>query len=311
MRCDLHVHSRHSGSVDLPILRHLSQESYSEPWEVYETAKARGMDLVTLTDHDTIDGALELAHLPDFIVGEEVTCAIGPRREIHLGVWDLDETGHERIAARRHDPEALFAWLAENDIPACINHPFSPLTGFREVQDLHRGFDGLNAVEVQNGMMPKATNEFARAEARRLRKAQVGGSDAHTLRGIGHSFTTVPRAESRDEFLCGLRDGFTVPTGSAGSYARLTKDVTEILFGAVSHNLANALKSREDFARFLAMMPLLPAIGFLPLITLASFVRESWGGRSIREAHSASLPSPDRYASAPLVARRLAIGGEQ
>ncbi|MEO8362166.1 MAG: PHP domain-containing protein [Vicinamibacteria bacterium] len=76
MRCDLHVHTRYSGPTDLPLLRHLSRECYSDPADVYRIAKARGMDLVTITDHDTIEGALHLAHLPDFIVGEEVTCEI-------------------------------------------------------------------------------------------------------------------------------------------------------------------------------------------------------------------------------------------
>ncbi len=55
MRCDLHVHTLHSGPPDLPALRHLSRECYSEPLAVYETAKRRGMDLVTITDHDTLD----------------------------------------------------------------------------------------------------------------------------------------------------------------------------------------------------------------------------------------------------------------
>jgi len=80
MRCDLHVHTRYSGPVDLPGLRHVSRECYSDPMEVYLTAKRRGMDLVTITDHDTVEGALQLAHLPDFIVGEEVTCEIAPGR---------------------------------------------------------------------------------------------------------------------------------------------------------------------------------------------------------------------------------------
>ena len=64
MRCDLHVHSRHSGAVDLPLLRHVGYECYSEPRAVYDRARRRGMDLVTLTDHDSIDGALELLSLP-------------------------------------------------------------------------------------------------------------------------------------------------------------------------------------------------------------------------------------------------------
>ena len=58
MRSDLHVHSRYSGRTDWPVLRHLGQECYSEHEAVYEQARRRGMDLVTLTDHDSIEGAL-------------------------------------------------------------------------------------------------------------------------------------------------------------------------------------------------------------------------------------------------------------
>lgn len=48
MRCDLHVHSWHSGPADLPLLRRLGRECYSDPLEVYERAVARAMDLVTV-----------------------------------------------------------------------------------------------------------------------------------------------------------------------------------------------------------------------------------------------------------------------
>ena len=41
----------------LPVLKRLCRESYSPPEAVYHTLRRRGMDLVTLTDHDSIDGA--------------------------------------------------------------------------------------------------------------------------------------------------------------------------------------------------------------------------------------------------------------
>jgi predicted metal-dependent phosphoesterase TrpH len=60
MRCDLHVHSWYSGRAEVPVLEHVGSECYSDPLDVYEHALARGVDLVTLADHDTIDGALRL-----------------------------------------------------------------------------------------------------------------------------------------------------------------------------------------------------------------------------------------------------------
>lgn len=309
MRCDLHVHSKSSGPVDLPGLRHLSRECYSDPWDVYRVAKERGMDLVTITDHDSIEGALPLAHLPDFIVGEEVTCVLGPHREIHLGVWDLNEARHEQIAARRKDPESLFAWLAENRVPACINHPFSPLTGAREVEDFHRAFEGLALIEAQNGMMPPATNEFARQAGRAHGLATVGGSDAHTLRGIAQAFTVVPKARDRQEFLDGLRAGCTVPVGGSGSYARLTEDVFRVFAGTVRENTARALDSSRDFARFLAVTPVLPILALIPLVTLVSFVRECLGGSLLHAAYEASRGGRAVAPRRALLGSRLAVGG--
>jgi hypothetical protein len=47
-------------------------ECYNAPDAVYRVAKARGMDLVTITDHDEVEGAFTLADRPDVIVGCEV-----------------------------------------------------------------------------------------------------------------------------------------------------------------------------------------------------------------------------------------------
>ena len=97
MRCDLHVHSNRSGPVDLKLLAPYANESYAEPRQVYERARRLGMDLVTLTDHDTIAGAVELRGLADTFVSEEVTCTLPGGRELHLGVYDISEAQHQAV----------------------------------------------------------------------------------------------------------------------------------------------------------------------------------------------------------------------
>ena len=58
LRADLHVHSWHSGFTrSMAMFR--SRDCYSTPGEIYRAAKSRGMDVVTITDHDSIDGCLE------------------------------------------------------------------------------------------------------------------------------------------------------------------------------------------------------------------------------------------------------------
>ena len=54
MKCDLHVHTVHSGMCTVPLLNRICRESYSSAQYVYETLKRCGMDLVTVTDHDSI-----------------------------------------------------------------------------------------------------------------------------------------------------------------------------------------------------------------------------------------------------------------
>ena len=91
MRCDLHVHTRHSGMCTVPVMRHICRESYNEPVAVYEKLKRAGMDLVTITDHDSIDAVEQLRSKPDFFLSEEVTCTLPSGTELHMGVYDITE----------------------------------------------------------------------------------------------------------------------------------------------------------------------------------------------------------------------------
>jgi predicted metal-dependent phosphoesterase TrpH len=296
VRCDLHVHSSRSGPVELRLLAPYANESYAEPRQVYEQARRRGMDLVTLTDHDTIAGALELRGLPGTFLSEEVTCRLPGGRSLHLGVYDISEAQHQAIARRRDDAEALFAYLAEESIPACLNHPFSALTGRRETADLCRALASLPLVETRNGMMSAAVNARAEAARRRARLPGVGGSDAHTLASVARAHTVVPGASSREEFLDGLRRGLTVPAGESGSYARLTADVARIAGGALRDA---ALQARQGggWTRLAVLAAVAPALPLLPLITAGVFLQEQlFARRHDRRLRQATEP---RRRSAP------------
>jgi predicted metal-dependent phosphoesterase TrpH len=274
VRCDLHVHSRYSGPSDLGPLGLLADESYSEPKAVYGAARRRGMDLVTLTDHNTIAGALEIAPLPRTFVSEEVSCRLPGGRELHLGVFDITERQHDAIARRRDDAEALFAFLAEERIPAAVNHPFSALTGRRQTADLHHALANVALVEARNGMMSAAVNECAVRAVRASRKGAVGGSDAHTLASVAGAWTVVPGARTREDFLDGLRRGLTLPAGRSGGYARLTADVIRIAAGAYRSAARGSVHGHLGAARLLAMVAGLPLAPLIPLITAAVFLHE-------------------------------------
>jgi predicted metal-dependent phosphoesterase TrpH len=280
MRCDLHVHSWYSGRADVPVLEHVGRECYSDPLDVYERAVRRGMDLVTLTDHDTIEGALRLAHLPDTFVSEEVTVSLPGGRQLHVNVFDLDERQHTAIQQRRGDAEALFAWLAENGLPAAVNHPFSALTGARESSDLRLPVGRLPLIEALNGAMPEAHNEAARLVGRAAGMAGVGGSDAHSLAHVATAHTTVAGARSRQEFLEGLRRGLSVPAGRSGSYRRLTSEVARVFASGYAELLRDLAGGERPLLRLVASAAVLPLLPLLPLFTLGIYAHELRFGRA-------------------------------
>src|SRR5215467_6515959 len=131
MRCDLHVHTRHSGMCTIPVLRRICRESYNDPLAVYEKLKRLGMDLVTITDHDSIDAVEELRSKPDFFLSEEVSCRLPSGTRLHVGVYNITERDHIEIQRRREDFAALSAYLQEHDLFFSANHVFSSLTGRR------------------------------------------------------------------------------------------------------------------------------------------------------------------------------------
>ena len=97
MRCDLHIHSTASGMCNTRLLERVCRESYNQPDEVYARCKELGMSIVTLTDHDSIDGAERLRRHPDFFVSEEVTCRMPSGTEVHIGVYNLTERDLTRL----------------------------------------------------------------------------------------------------------------------------------------------------------------------------------------------------------------------
>ena len=72
-KVDLHVHTCFSNFRHLKALR--ARDSYNDPMRVYDRCREIGCDYVAITDHDTIEGAVELlSHRPELestvIIGE-------------------------------------------------------------------------------------------------------------------------------------------------------------------------------------------------------------------------------------------------
>jgi predicted metal-dependent phosphoesterase TrpH len=254
----------------VPFARRFCRESYNDPLALYETLKRRGMDLVTVTDHDSIDAVEPLRRFSDFFLSEEVTCTLPSGMAVHVGVYDITERDHTELQRRRDDIPALAAYCRERGILYAVNHVFSALTGSRTYADFALFEDVFPALETINGHIPVACNREAETLSTDWRKIPLGGSDSHTLAELGRAFTEAPGASTKQEFLDALRAGHVRARGASGGFGVLTWAVWTIASNV----------PREHAWGFL-LAPLMLAV---PFATLGAALRDRafaalWGWR--------------------------------
>jgi predicted metal-dependent phosphoesterase TrpH len=188
---------------------------------------ATQLDLIAITDHERIDGALRAREIHDagdyhfeLVVGEEITTRRGHVLALYLT---------ERIPALRPLDETLERIHDQGGI-AIAAHPLAPLTpslGARSL--LQRQADPrperrLDAIELLN---PSAAGR-SRAAARRslnagtLHLPEVGNSDAHVLEGIATAWTWFP-GTSAEAYRAAIAAG---TAEAAGSYWSTWHNVT-------------------------------------------------------------------------------------
>ena len=252
----------------VPVLNRFCRECYNPPEALYQKLKRRGLDLVTVTDHDCIDAGESLRHHPDFFLSEEVTCRAPSGNEFHVGVYDINEHQHTEIQRRRNDLPRLVAYLEEQRLFFSLNHVFSALTGRRAEEDFDWFEACFPAVEVLNGHLPARNNHLAGRLASYNRRVAVAGSDAHALGSAGSAWTEVRGARTKAEFLEGLREGHVQVRGESGNYWKLTCDVLAI--------------SREMFRENPVTLLLSPLLLSIPSFTLIDCFSErrfarKWG----------------------------------
>lgn len=130
MKLDTHVHTVHSGYSSIKPLARVIRESYNSVERVYRCARERGMDLVAITDHDSIDGVLAIADRPDVVIGCEVT-GIFPNDgvRVHLGILGIDESQFADVQRLRGDVRELLPYLSAQRIFTSVNHVASGING--------------------------------------------------------------------------------------------------------------------------------------------------------------------------------------
>jgi glycosyltransferase involved in cell wall biosynthesis/predicted metal-dependent phosphoesterase TrpH len=223
-RADMHCHSTASQLSRLGVQRSLGlPECATPPQEVYELAKRRGMDFVTITDHDTIAGALELEGLPDTFVSEELTVGFaGEPQAVHVLCYGITPGDHKWLQAHADDVEACAAYLHENGIACALAHPFFNVAAPLTRRHRRRLAELFPIWEVRNGSRAAELNMPAAVYVDTNGGTGIGGSDDHAGVDIGRTWTEVPTAATPEEFLALMRDGDAEARGEQGSAAKWT-----------------------------------------------------------------------------------------
>jgi len=230
MKADLHVHSRFSTRPSQWILQKIGcPESFTDPKDVYRIAKAKGMDIITITDHNTINGALEIAHLPGVFVSEEITTYFPEDGcKIHVLAYDISEDQHRDIQKVRENIYDLVSYLREQNIIHAVAHPFYCVNGkltlehFEKLLLLFEIFEinGARNVE-QNNMLQNLLHKLNEGILKSLAdrhsilnslahigpKKIISGSDDHSSLNIARFWTQVPKAKDIKSFLEGVVKG--------------------------------------------------------------------------------------------------------
>jgi predicted metal-dependent phosphoesterase TrpH len=159
------------------------------------------MDRLIVTDHNTIDGALEAQELdPELvIVGEEIMTTRGEilasfvREEVPAGLT----------------PEETIRRLKEQGAFISVSHPFDRLrSGAWQQADLLEILPFVDAIEVYNSrcLFPQY-NRRARQFAEKHNLAGTVGSDAHTLFEVGRSVLLLEPFEGPEALRGVIRRG--------------------------------------------------------------------------------------------------------
>jgi hypothetical protein len=204
-KADLHIHTRHGDGM-------------AAVTEVLEHAEASDLDVIAITEHDTLRAADEARGLRarrgyriDLVCGMEVTTLDG-----HLLALYIDEP----VASFRRMEPTLEAIHRQGGL-AVVPHPLSRLTrsvGARvldritAVEDAAVRFDGIE----EHNLSP--AGRVSSAKARRMnrerwRLASIGSSDAHFIASIGSAYTEFPGSSAAD-LRAGIESSATV--GVAG-----------------------------------------------------------------------------------------------
>ncbi len=200
LRVDLHLHS---------VFSHDGQSSLEE---LIERCRESGLDRIALTDHNTVDGALQLARMaPELtIVGEEAKTREG---EV-IGLFIT-----ERVAPYL-TPEEAMDLIHEMGGLTYVPHPLDRHRSHFRPERVVELADRIDIIETYNPWCDAAANSAAAKLAADLGKVAATGSDSHSVRELGRSWMEMEDYADPADFLERLRVARHVVTTSSGTGGR-------------------------------------------------------------------------------------------
>jgi glycosyltransferase involved in cell wall biosynthesis len=277
---DLHLHTRHSLRSPEWLLRRLNvPASVSDPKQLLEKLRRAGMDFFTFTDDDSIEGCLEVAHLPGVFISESVT-AVFPEDgcRVSILVWGITENQHVEIQGLKANIYELQQYLVQQDIAhgvaQCLHglsHKLRPVH-LMKLALLFRHFEGINGSDgaflagvtrYLFGLTPADMQRFTTMTGLQpthdepWRKVWVGGSDDHGGTIPGKTYTEIPESRNTIQLLRHIREGRCEPRGDSGNPLCAALDTYQVAFSYAKERLAGHAASptirlvEKAFARFM------------------------------------------------------------
>ena len=194
VRVDMHSHTMFSG------------DSTTTLDEIAESVAEAGIDVLCVTDHNAIEGALRLrrelesAGVCRIVVGEEVRTHTG---EI-IGLFLVDKIPFGANAA-----DTARAIRDQGGV-VYVPHPFDPMRrNITEASLAEITAAGLvDAIEAHNSKTSlQSLNSRAREFGERHGLALGAGSDAHVPHALGSGYVEMPDFDGASEFLAKLAEG--------------------------------------------------------------------------------------------------------
>lgn len=255
-KVDLHTHSKYSKKPTEWFLKRIgAAESYTEPENLYKILKNRGMDFVTITDHNNIKGCLKLKekYQDDTFISVESTATFPEDGcKVHILIYDIDENIFREIENLRNNIYDLRDFLIANEIAHSVAHPVYSVNNKLTVDHVEKllvlfnTFEGINAcrsamyndkfiaiiksitqekidyLSEKHHIEPKGKNYY--------KKTITSGSDDHSGLMLGKGFTYSKTAKDINDFIKDLKNGDVFYEGESADFYTIAFNIYKIAY---------------------------------------------------------------------------------